>query len=170
MYPQSQENSPKLVNMAQPAVKRPWIRHHELGSHIHPHILKVYDPASNRHDRSQGPTTSATLAQASIFSASTQVPQPFGKPPQPASLHRHHEPTPSSPVYSLPHLRPPNQKRLLTRAWRLHYSCITTGYTRIGVSGFLGPLQSSIFTSAFENFQSLSYGGTWMGYLFIFTY
>ena len=107
MYPQSQENSPKLVNMAQPAVKRPWIRHHELGSHIHPHILKVYDSASNRHDRSQGPTTSATPAQASIFSALTQVPQPFGKPPQPASLHRHYEPTPSSPVYSLPHLRPP---------------------------------------------------------------
>ena len=46
----------------------------------------------------------------------------------------HHHPSIAFPTYDLP------PKSLLTRAWRLHYSCITTGYTRIGVSGFLGPI------------------------------
>ena len=77
---------PRLVNVAQRAVERPWIRHRELKSPIHPHIHTLHDPTSNRHDRFQDQINFATTARASILSVSTQVPEPFGEPPQPASL------------------------------------------------------------------------------------
>ena len=44
---------PELLNMAQLAVERPWIRHRKLISPTHPHIHTLHDPTSNRHDRFQ---------------------------------------------------------------------------------------------------------------------
>ena len=93
-------------SMAQRAVERPWIRHNGLKSPIHPHIHKSYNSKSNRDDRSQDQITSAILVRASMLSVSTQVPQPFGEPPQTTSLHQHHKSTALLSVHSPPHLRP----------------------------------------------------------------